>query len=45
MKTLRNMQIFFSKLVAATLITAICLLMSNFIVNFVRILKICKDFV
>ena len=37
------MQIF-SKLVVATPITTICLLMRNFIVNFVRILGICKDF-
>ena len=44
MKKLRNVQIC-SKLVVVTPTTAICLLMSNFIVNFVRILKICKDFV
>ena len=43
MKKLRNMQIF-SKLVVTTPITTICLLMRNFITNFVRILGICKDF-
>ena len=43
MKKLRNVQIF-SKLVVATPLTAICLLMRNFIGNFVRILGICKDF-
>ena len=32
----------FSKLVVATPLTTICLLMRNFIVNFVRILGICK---
>ena len=37
------MQIF-SKLVVTTPITTICLLMRNFITNFVRILGICKDF-
>ena len=43
MKKLRNVQIF-SKLVVATPLTTICLPMRNFIVNFVRILGICKDF-
>lgn len=33
-----------SKLVVAILLTTIALLMHNFIANFVRILKICKDF-
>ena len=43
MKKSRNVQIF-SKLVSATPLATICLLMRNFIVNEVRILGICKDF-
>lgn len=43
MKKLHKSQII-SKLVAATPLTTISLLMRNFIANFVRILGICKDF-
>ncbi len=34
----------FSESVVTKLLTAIALLMRNFITNFVRILEICKDF-
>ncbi len=43
MEKLRKIQII-SKLVVTTPLTAISLLMSNFVANFVRILGICKDF-
>lgn len=43
MKKLHNLQII-SKLVITKLLRTIALLMRNFIANFVRILRICKDF-
>ena len=43
MKKLHKSQII-SKLVVPTPLTTICLLMRNFMANFVRILGICKDF-
>ena len=42
MEKLHNSQII-SKLVVTKLLSTIALLMRNFIVNFVRILEICKD--